>query len=62
MDFSIKENVKFKNLLLQNIQEIRITVGKKTDLRTVETEEGEKSQVKGTNIFPTTLQKKISLA
>jgi hypothetical protein len=46
MDISIKANVKSEKLLAQNIQEIWDTV-KRPNLRIIEIEEGEESQIKG---------------
>ena len=46
IDISVKENTKCKNLLTQDIQEIRDT-RKRSNLRTLGIEEGEESQLIG---------------
>ena len=58
--YSVKENIKSKKILTQNTQKIWNTL-ERPNLRTVRMEEGEETQIKGTEMFLTKSQKKISL-
>jgi hypothetical protein len=59
IDTAVKENTKFKKLLTQNLQEIQ-DIMRRPNLRVIDTEESQDSQLKGpVNIFNKIIEENI---